>query len=250
MNNFCFIVPFRATEDTKYRNSHLMKFVRHYKTIFPNVPIYVIDQLPKHDETTGDKWQGFMRGRLLNIGFLEFGQSFDYAAYHDVDMYVMTAQRLENMRKILVDKKRWVQSEGIDAYRYPDNPTHICTRASQFSFRLPYPKFMGGITLFATEQFKTFGGYSNQISSYGNEDDDLYNAVTKAGYTIDRRECYIDCEEHKRLIIPAQFHAGRKVVNEGRLPSDNLENTQYEVVDMKIENGYTRLTVDLEYFEV
>ena len=106
---------------------------------------------------------------------------------------------------------------------------------------------MGGVTLFTTEQFRKFGGYSNEISSYGNEDDDLYKAIIKSGQTIDYRDCYFMCENHDRQIVPHLFHKGRAIVEKGRNESDTLESTPYKIVDLKVENKYTRLVVDLDY---
>ena len=224
MHRWAFLIPFR------YREEHLRAFVKHYGNLFPDVPIYVIEQNPKEDPETPDKLQGFMRGRLLNVGFLEFGQHFDYFCQSDVDM-------------MLEPEK----GEGIEGYRFPENPVHLATGCSQFRYRMPYPNYTGGITLFTPEQYRKFGGFSNHISGFGNEDDQLYNDITKAGFTIERRSCFYKCFDHGRVIVPHLFKTGREIVKNGRSENDTLETTQYDIVSLSQHEGYMKLTVDLRY---
>jgi hypothetical protein len=220
-NNFCFIVPYRRRAD------HLRQFVSHYSKLFPGIPIYVIEQTEKPDETTVDKLQGFNRGKLMNIGYIEMGKEFSYFCQSDVDM-------------LLVPDK----GEGIGGYRYPQNPVHLASHCSQFGGRLPYKTFMGGITLFTPQQYETFGGFSNNFFGHSHEDDQLYEDVSRH-FTIERRECWYKCLDHGRPITAHLYHAGREYRKQGRSPDDTIAKCQYEVIDMVREKSYIRIIVDL-----
>src|SRR5690348_11136387 len=95
------VVPYRD------RNLHLIEFVRHMTKRFKEAQIVVIEQVPG---------KPFNRGKLLNIGFIEFVG--EYYAFHDVDMLPIRAD-----------------------YSYPESPTHIATEVEQFGFQMPFPEY-------------------------------------------------------------------------------------------------------------
>ena len=57
-------------------------------------------------------------GKLINAGFIEFKNEFDYFIIHDVDAVPQNAD-----------------------YSYSIYPTHLGTQVEQFGYMLPYPKF-------------------------------------------------------------------------------------------------------------
>ncbi len=235
--NGCIIVPYRAHGTQSIRESHLRRFIKHYKDF--GIPIYVIEQNPK--EIDG-KLQGFMRGRLFNVGFLERGQNYDYAVYHDVDMYCFKDEvppRYKNRIHGVFNSR--------DMYGYPQQPAHLCTHASQFNFKLPYSTFAGGVVSFNTSDYKAIGGFSNKIAGYGNEDDDLWRQITRKGFKLERKDVWYECADHGRDIIPTLFREGRKIVEKGRDEDDKLETTQYSILDVKKFDSYEMITVDLDY---
>jgi len=207
---FCFIVPYRKREE------HLAKFVPHYNTLFPRVPIFVVEQFD-------DK--PFNRARLFNACFLLRGHEYNYAAYHDVDMYVVEKYKGEYLK-------------------YPSNPVHLCTHASQFQFQLPYPDFFGGVCLITADQMERSNGWSNEFWSRNAEDDEMRNNLIKKGYAIERRTCFYDCDDHARHYDPIHFPKNIALLQKGRDEStDGLNNCKFTWVSTEEKEGYTLFKV-------
>ena len=114
--------------------------------------IIVVEQLDK---------EGFNRGALLNVGFLEAKkQGCDYVVFHDVDLL----------------------PKDVD-YSYADTPLELVDRVIDDTYeenfqiqtdveKLTYDYF-GGVTLFPVECFEKINGYSNRYVGWGFEDNDL-----------------------------------------------------------------------------
>ncbi|XP_078228091.1 beta-1,4-galactosyltransferase 5 isoform X2 [Callithrix jacchus] len=56
------------------------------------------------------------------------------------------------------------------------------------SLRLPYPEFFDGVSGLTVEQFQKIKGFPNAFWGWGGEDDDLWNRVRNAGYSVSRPE--------------------------------------------------------------
>ena len=239
--NYCIVIPYRN------REAHLKKFIRHYHNML-GVDIYVIEQADDHH---------FNRGKLANVGFLEFAHKYDYFIFHDVDMYIFDERyhvmdkkmkkRLHDPRRPIVfyGDKGW--NEGVDAYTsYPECPVIMATHCSQFDFKMPYNAFMGGVTMFSTADFRRFGGFRNDIWSWGNEDDALYLDIVNSGLKIEKRDCWYLCEEHPREIVKEHFKAGRRNLLEPRGDKDNVWNCEYRVISTQKFDKYTLISVSLQ----
>ncbi len=104
------IVPYRN------RESHLNVFIPYLEDYLNSkkIPfeIFVIEQKDK---------KPFNRGKLLNIGYKESGNEFDYFCFHDVDML-----------PIKVD------------YSYCDRPTHL---ADKVDGEESFYNYFGGVTI-------------------------------------------------------------------------------------------------------
>jgi hypothetical protein len=202
-----FIVPFRK------RFSHLREFVPHYKRRFYNAPIYIIEQ--------GDD-KLFNRAALLNIGYKEFNQTFDYFAAHDIDMLVTKGD-----------------------YSYCENPTQLATHAEQFRYKMPFPEYFGGVTLFNNADFVTLNGYSNNFWGHSGEDNEMYFNVLAKGLKISYRDCWYHCLYHPRSPDnPTGFNAIKmEQAKRPRDPDDGLTHCKYEVVAREELGGYTKLKV-------
>ena len=105
----------------------------------------------------------FNRGAMKNIAAqYAFNDGCDYIAWHDVDM---------------------IPNENVD-YSYPENnPVHIATQLSKYSYGMNYDQYFGGVILFTKEQVERTNGYSNDYWDWGQEDDDLFWRCYYEGYT-------------------------------------------------------------------
>jgi len=202
-----FIIPYRD------RAAHLGEFMPHYRRRFKAASFYVIEQ---------ENGKPFNRAMLLNIRFLEFYDKFDYFAAHDVDM--------------LCDR---------GDYSYCPNPTQLATKVQQFKYRMPFPEYFGGVTLFNNHDFIECNGYSNNFWGYGGEDNEMYFNVLSKGLKITYRDGW-----YHSLYHPPSFPGGvdwekMKLAKEPRSKNDGLGKCKYAILKTEDVNGYTKLTVRL-----
>lgn len=175
--------------------------------------IYVIEQ-------ADDK--PFNRGKLINIGYKEFHKEFGYFAAHDCDMI----------------------PENAD-YSFCENPCHIATEVEQFGYKMPYPKYFGGVTLLPNEKFEQVNGFNNEYWQYGGEDDELYRRFEAQHIQIESRQCRFRSLPHE---INIDHMMRMENVKRLRSPvdwSNGLSNCQYEVVKCEQLEYYTLLQVKL-----
>jgi hypothetical protein len=188
----CIIVPYRD------RSEHLKEFLKHYVDV---LPIYIIEQ-------TFDK--PFNRAKLLNIGFLEFGNKYDYAIYHDVDMLC----------------------ESGAAYElYPEKPMHLATAASQFGYKMPYPTYFGGVTSISTKDMVVLNGFSNEFYGYGGEDDHMFNKcmrIFKSVHAVQNNR-YTSLA-HERHIDPVLYKNNVQLLHKLTNDEDGLSTCIYSIV--------------------
>ena len=149
------IVPYRDREE------HLSRFIPEIqshleKTSIDDYEVFVINQ---------DNDLPFNRGWLCNIGFtLAKNAKCDYVCFHDVDMLP--------------------EDDSCD-YSWVDRPTQLSTRLSNNKYKLPYPEYFGGVTLFPVQHFELINGYSNEYWGWGFEDDDLLYRCRTAGLPLE-----------------------------------------------------------------
>ena len=148
------IVPYRDREE------HLAQFVPHMEKFLSQQDIdfklFIIEQ--------GDE-NAFNRGWLLNVGYtIAKEQGFDYFCFHDIDM---------------------LPEDNTCDYSWVDKPTHLASRLSKFNYKLIYPEYFSGVTLFNKEHFEWINGYSNKYWGWGFEDDDLLLRLTEQGIGTD-----------------------------------------------------------------
>lgn len=202
MQTLSIIVPYRN------RAKHLSVFAPHMKSRFKDAEILVVEQ-------ADDKL--FNRAKLLNIGFLN--TKADYVAMHDVDMLPVKAD-----------------------YSYPVIPTHIATKVSQFRYKMPFPEYFGGVTLFNRKDFIKLNGYSNEFYGWGGEDNEMHDHVLKSGFKIDRRQCTFESLHHRPE--DRSNHANNwKKWKEGRGDEDGLIHCKYEIVNKTDHANYIKLSV-------
>ena len=137
------VVPYRDREE------HLSRFIttitEHLEhNLIDDYEVFVVNQ---------DNDLPFNRGWLCNTGFtLAQNAGCDYVCFHDVDM---------------------LPEDNSCDYSWVDRPTHLATKLSNNRYKLPYPEYFGGVTLFPNDHFKLINGFSNEYWGWGFEDDDL-----------------------------------------------------------------------------
>ena len=198
------VIPYRN------RKEHLDRFLEHYQ----GWKIFVVEQYDR---------KPFNRAKLFNVWFSEYGLIYDYFITHDVDMYLDFSKSHSNV------------------YNYPVNPTHIATRCEQFDYKMPYPDYFGGVTIFSREQFISVNGFSNEFWSWGAEDDEMRENVLKK-YQIDRREAFFHSAPHTKVMDKVFYRQNVERLKSGRSKTDGLSNCKYTVVSEEVDK-YTHLKV-------
>jgi glycosyltransferase involved in cell wall biosynthesis len=205
MKRLSIIVPYRN------RAAHLRQFIPHMRSRFKDAEIVIVEQ-------ADDK--PFNRAKLLNIGFLN--SEADYFAMHDVDMLPMKAD-----------------------YSFPEVPTHIATRVSQFRYKMPFPEYFGGVTLFNRNDFTTLNGYSNKFFGWGGEDNEMYDHVMRSGMKVARRICTFESLHHLRDIDGKLYEKNCELWKSGRDKDDGLTHCDYEIIKTTNHADYYKISVGL-----
>lgn len=170
----------------------------------------------------------FNRAKLLNVGFRET-ESFDYHAYHDVDLLPLDSD-----------------------YSYVDFPTHLAAEVEQFGWKLPYGNLFGGVTLFSREDFLKVNGFSNDYWGWGCEDDDLFSRCKVMNLIPHRKKCRYASLAHARSPLQ-NYRANLKLLRDfrsdltlDRVMADGLSSLAYSRLSIeRLEADVTMLNVDI-----
>ena len=131
------LIPYREREE------HLKYFIKNLAPLLEkhidNLKIVIIEQ--SHDN------KRFNRGKILNVGFKEYGEQSKYCFTHDVDT-------IPHINII------------INIYNNTDYDI--------FRIHCGHPVSLGGIVKFKCETFKTINGFPNNIWGWGLEDEALF----------------------------------------------------------------------------
>lgn len=220
MSGGVFIVPYRN------RESHLYKFISHYSSVAPDIPVYVIEQ-------ADDK--PFNRGKLFNSAVLEL--DFDYYIFHDVDYWID-----ETM------------CDPLEMFAFPETPIHLATYAQSFNWGVKekkkwsesYAIFFGGVCMMSRKDILNSGGWTNEFWSWSPEDDECRNNLIKKGFEVNRRPAYFKCEDHPREVKPDLFKKNIQRMQQGRDDnSDGIHHCKYEVLERTRFDHYTQIAVRL-----
>ncbi|XP_036604126.1 beta-1,4-galactosyltransferase 7 isoform X1 [Trichosurus vulpecula] len=147
------LVPFRE------RFEELLVFVPHMHHFLSKKKIrhhiFVLNQV--------DHFR-FNRASLINVGFLESGNSTDYIAMHDVDLLPL--------------------NEELD-YSFPEaGPFHVASPELHPLYH--YKTYVGGILLLTKQHYQLCNGMSNRFWGWGREDDEFYRRIKGAGLQLFR----------------------------------------------------------------
>uniref|UniRef100_A0A8C3P7M1 Beta-1,4-galactosyltransferase n=1 Tax=Chrysemys picta bellii TaxID=8478 RepID=A0A8C3P7M1_CHRPI len=150
------LIPFRN------RYEHLPVLFRHLIPMLQRQRLqfafYVIEQAGN---------QPFNRAMLFNIGFREAMKDLDWDCliFHDVDH---------------------IPENDRNYYGCGQMPRHFAAKLDKYMYLLPYNEFFGGVSGLTVEQFRKINGFPNAFWGWGGEDDDLWNRVQYAGYSVTR----------------------------------------------------------------
>lgn len=209
MNKFAIIIPYRD------REHHLKIFVQYYKYLLPDADLFIIEQSNE---------KNFNRGKLLNIGFNEYGKKYEYCCFHDVDMLGIPGK--------------------VD-YSYPKYPTHIATHASQFGYKMPYPNYFGGVSLIRSDQMIKVNGYSNEMWGWGCEDDEFHKNIVINGLVALRRECWFESLPHGNSQNNDLYTKNFQLLKSIRASTDGLSKCEYKILSFYQNLDYTKIIVSL-----
>lgn len=198
------IVSFRKREE------HLKVFLDVIKNrVKENFDVLIVEQ---------DNEKPFNKGKLSNIGFDIKKNSSDYFCFHDVDM---------------------IPQEDVD-YSYTETVTHLASKVSQFSYKLPAYDYFGGVILFNKGSFEKINGFSNDYWGWGGEDNDLYLRVTKNKIEWNRKECTFESLPHKKNYVKVEHDENvKKLYSNYDFNLDGLNNLSYKISDSKKINDFT-----------
>ncbi|XP_040293761.1 beta-1,4-galactosyltransferase 5 [Bufo bufo] len=212
------LIPFRNRhEHLPVLFKHLIPMLQRQRLQFA---FYVIEQ-------TGN--QPFNRAMLFNIGFLEAMKDLDWDCliFHDVDH---------------------IPENDQNYYGCQNMPRHFAAKLDKYMYLLPYKEFFGGVSGVTVKQFRNINGFPNAFWGWGGEDDDLWNRVHNAGYTVSRPEGdigkYMSIPHHHRGEV--QF-LGRYALlrrSKERQNMDGLNNLNYSP-NITYDALYKNITVDL-----
>ena len=215
------VIPFRD------RHSHLSTLLHYLHPLLQgqqvNYTIVVVEQnLPKI----------FNKAVMMNIGYqyAVMNHNPDCIIFHDVD---------------------FIPEDGRHLYRCRDKPVHFGAFNNRHKYKLFYPRFFGGVTVFIPAQFKRVNGFSNLYFGWGGEDDDMEYRIrdSKQGIIRDPREVAgyrtIEHKRDKGNIQPNQKATLKRLHYERDVAHDGLNTLRYVLRDVKLYPLYTWLLADI-----
>ncbi|NXQ47627.1 B4GT5 galactosyltransferase, partial [Catharus fuscescens] len=213
------LIPFRN------RYEHLPVLFRHLIPMLQRQRLqfafYVVEQAGN---------QPFNRAMLFNVGFREAMKDLDWDCliFHDVDH---------------------IPENDRNYYGCGQMPRHFAAKLDKYMYLLPYNEFFGGVSGLTVEQFQKINGFPNAFWGWGGEDDDLWNRVQYAGYSVTRPEGdtgkYKSIPHHHRgevQFLGRQYALLRK--SKERQALDGLNNLNY-FPNVTYDALYKNITVNL-----
>ncbi|XP_043275059.1 beta-1,4-galactosyltransferase 7 [Venturia canescens] len=198
------LVPFRD------RFEELLSFAPHMKLFLDkqniNYHIFILNQV--------DRFR-FNRASLINVGFLQVKNNFDYIAMHDVDLLPINDEL---------------------SYKFPaDGPFHVSS--PELHPRYHYSTFIGGILLIRREHFELVNGMSNKYWGWGLEDDEFYVRLKEAALGVKRPQNistgthntfkHIHDKNHRKRDMAKCFN--QREITRKRDRQTGLNNVSYEL---------------------
>ncbi|XP_051993092.1 beta-1,4-galactosyltransferase 1-like [Xyrauchen texanus] len=214
------IIPFRNRDEHLKYWLHFLHPVLQRQQL--DYGVYIIEQ-------DGDVT--FNRAKLLNVGYVEALKEYDYDCFifSDVDIIPMDDRNI---------------------YKCSSQPRHLSVSMDKFGFRLPYKHYFGGVSAMSKQQFQRINGFPNKYWGWGGEDDDIFKRLHYRGMDISRPSGDIGkCRmiRHKRDEKNEPNPQRFKRISHTRLTmnTDGVNSLNYKVIDIKKDQLYTKITVDI-----
>lgn len=191
------IVPYRNRED------HLKQFIPHMNKYVPDAKIIVVEQAGSGP---------FNRGRLLNIGFLEYPDA-NFYCFHDVDMLPIQVN-----------------------YTYEIGVTQLASSEIQ---KIDY---LGGVTMFDGKIFQAAGGYHNDYFHRA-EDNEMRFRLRQLKIPVRNRFGQFRQLPHPRSgpeFIPELWQKAQI-----KRTSDVLKSCKYDLIFRQVHETHTHIKVML-----
>ncbi|XP_012675538.3 beta-1,4-galactosyltransferase 5-like [Clupea harengus] len=171
----------------------------------------------------------FNRAMLFNVGFLEAmkDKAWDCMIFHDVDH---------------------IPENDLNYYGCRDMPRHYSVLLDKYYYALPYEEFFGGVSGLKVDHIHRMNGFANGFWGWGGEDDDMWNRVHNAGYSVSRPPgdigsyTSIPHHHHGEVQFLGRYALLRK--SKERQKVDGLNNLYYSPLVVR-RPLYTNITVDL-----
>lgn len=184
------------------RPNHLDQFIPHMRSHL-HARIVIVEQVDN---------KPFNRGKLLNIGALEFPDT--HYVFHDIDMLPM----------------------DVD---YSPNPGVTQLAGSKIQLR----DYLGGVTMFDHDTFKHVGGYHNDYFHRAEDNEQRFNLQR---LKIPVLELHGKFKELPHLRNSSEFIAALWYkAQQPREVQDQLSVCKYKVVEKIIFKDYTLIKVEL-----
>lgn len=130
----------------------------------------------------------FNRGWLFNVGFQlsrehakKTGTLFDCVVMQDIDL---------------------LPEDAVD-YGWCIWPMQLSGEIECWSWSVPYPDNVGGVTSMSPSHWNAINGFSNEYEGWGGEDDDLYFRL-KQNHLL-KGTCHTWCNDAKKKLIPTVY---------------------------------------------
>lgn len=210
----CIIIPYRD------REKHLNNFLENApKKINVSLDIVVVEQ---------SDTKLFNRAKLLNIGFCEKQNDYDYFIFHDVDM---------------------IPFKNVD-YSYSEEICHLSRNVEQFNYKMPYETYLGGVLLFPKDKFLQVNGFSNDYWGWGQEDDNMYFRIISKNLKIVKRDIWYNSLKHKPNYVHETFLKNVEISNSFQkdpsiIDKEGLSSLVYKKVIEENKGSYILIKTEL-----
>lgn len=205
----------------RYRDQHLKRWLKHYD----GHDLVVVEQ------TEDGK---FNKGALLNAYFLEEGHKHGYSIYNDVDYYLVK------------------EKSPQDIFDFPENPTHLAAFSTlngnnhekdYGKWREAYKDFFGGVVALSSAQVSSVNGWTNKMSGWSPEDDEIKKRLIEKRWQVSRRNGYFISLDHPRDM--SKVKSNMDVLKTPRAENDGMNCLKYTVISCEKFASHTRILVSL-----
>lgn len=210
----CIIIPYRNREE------HLSNFLENVpKKINGSLDIVVVEQSDS---------KLFNRGKLLNVGFCEKQNDYDYFIFHDVDM---------------------IPFKNVD-YSYSKEICHLSRHVEQFNYKMPYETYLGGVLLFPKDKFLQVNGFSNNYWGWGQEDDNMHFRIISKNLEVTKKDIWYNSLKHKPNYVHEIFLKNVEISNSFQkdpsiIDTEGLNSLTYKKVTEKDKHSHILIKTEL-----